>query len=361
MGGQITVSTGKLTLLGGSQIQALAGTGAGGTITVNATKSVELKGKGTLFARDREGNNVTNFFNSGLSASSGNQNSRGKSGNLIINTPKLTIANGGEISVSNFGSGDAGDIEIHTSELNLTTAGKIIANTSSGKGGSISLNAELSAILQDDATISTTAQQNGNGGNIAIATDNLVLLDFNRISANAQNGSGGNIGIDTRGLFVSSNSNITASSELGTDGVVDITTLDVNSKIETPELERSPLTAENYITTGCSLGQDFAKNQFRNIGRGGLPLNPIAETVTEETIADLGVIKRSKSEITASPDFEETPKSPRTKIAKQDRNETNSTSVAIVEANAWLVNEQGNIELVAKNSNTFWRSPSGCQ
>ncbi len=348
-GGQITLDTSKLTLKDGSQIQALAGTGAGGTIAVNATESVELKGTGTLLARDREGNIVTNLFNSGLSASSGNENSpfelqpQGKSGNLIINTPKLTIADRGEISVSNFGSGDAGDIKIDTTELNLATTGKIIANTASGAGGSIALNAERSVVLQDNATISTTARQNGNGGNIAIATDNLVLLDFNRISANAQNGSGGNIAIDTRGLFVSTNSTITASSELGTDGVVDITTLDVNSKIETAEPERSPLTAENYIATGCGLGQDFAKNQFRNIGRGGLPPNPMTEIITEEMIGDLGFL---------------------THVEAKDSNKlnvTHSKAVEIVEANAWVVNDRGNIELVATNPHTSWRSLYGCQ
>ncbi len=352
-GGQITVDTRKLTIFDGSQIQALAGTGAGGTITVNATESIELKGTGTLLARDREGNTVANFFNSGLSASSGNENlpfelqPQGKSGNLIINTPKLSIAEEGEISVSNFGSGDAGDIELDTTELNLTTAGKIIANTASGAGGSIALNAHRSVVLQDNAAISTTAQRNGNGGNIALATDNLVLLDFSRISADAQNGSGGNIAIDTRGLFVSTNSTITASSELGMDGVVDIITPDVNSTIETAEQERSPLTAENYIATGCGVGQDFTKNQFRNIGRGGFPPNPTTETVTGEILGDLGANDPQRPNIT--------------KKAPKKLSEAEYTSPAIVEATAWLVNEQGNIELVAKNPQSYWRSPSGCQ
>ena len=352
-GGQITVDTRKLTIKDGSQIQALAGTGAGGTITVNATESIELKGTGTLLARDREGNIVANFFHSGLSASSGNEDlpfelqPPGESGNLIINTSELTIADQGEISVSNFGSADAGDIEIDTTELNLTTAGKIIANTASGKGGSISLNADNSVVLQDNAAISTTAQRNGNGGNIAIATDNLVLLDFSRISADAQNGSGGNIAIDTRGLFVSTNSTITASSELGTDGLVDIITPDINSTIETAKQERSPLTAENYIVTGCGAGQDFAKNQFRNIGRGGLPPNLMAETVTGEILGDLGAIDSQKTNTNQK--------------AQNELSEAEYTSPAIVEATAWLVNEQGNIELVAKNPHSSWRSPSGCQ
>lgn len=332
-GGQIKIATGKLFLTDGSQIQALAGIGAGGTITVNATESIELKGTGTFLARDRQGNIVANLFNSGLSASSGNANLPGKSGSLIVNTPRLTIADGAEISVSNFGTGDAGDIKIDTAELDLTRSGKIIANTVSGKGGSIALNVERSAILQNEATISTTAQQNGNGGNIAITTDNLVLLDFNSISANAQNGSGGNITIDTRGLFVSTDSSITASSELGTDGLVDIITPDVNTKITTVvELERSPLTVENYITTGCGAGADFAKNQFRNIGRGGLPPNPTSETVIVETLEDLGTTNHKTNTTKPAQTIFAEPKTPK-----------------IIEATTWLVNQQGNIELVTCN------------
>ncbi len=347
-GGQITVNTGKLTILDGSQIQAFAGMGAGGTITVNATEAIELKGRGTFLARDRQGNTVANLLNSGLSASSGNGGFGGNSGNLILNTPQLTIAQGAEISVSNFGTGNAGNIEIDTTELNLTTTGKIIANTASGKGGSITLNSQSFLILQDDATISTTARQNGNGGNIAIATDNLVLLDFNRISANAQNGTGGNIAIDTRGLFVSLNSSITASSELGTDGVVNIITPEVNSTIETREQEQSPLTAENYIATGCSVGQDFTKNQFRNIGRGGLPPNPMVEAATGELLGDLG-----NNEISAVNILQKTQNKP---------NEAkDNLSSAIVEATAWRINQQGKIELIAENTTTNWQSLSSCQ
>ncbi|MGF1542259.1 MAG: filamentous hemagglutinin N-terminal domain-containing protein [Pleurocapsa sp.] len=347
-GGEITINTGKLTILDGSQIQALAGMGAGGTIAINATEAIELRGQGTFIARDRQGNTVANLLNSGISASSGNDSFQGNSGNLSLDTPRLTIAQGAEISVSNFGTGDAGDITVDTTKLNLATGGKIIANTASGKGGSIAINSLNSLILQDDATISTTAQQDGNGGNIAIATNNLVLLDFNRISANAQNGTGGNIAIDTRGLFVSFNSSITASSELGTDGVVDIITPEVNSTIETTEQERSPLTAENYIATGCSIGQDFTKNQFRYIGRGGLPPNPMVETAIEESLADLG-----DNEISGGGTAQKT---------QNKLNELkNNLSSAIVEATTWQINPQGKIELVTEHLTPMVRSPFGCQ
>ena len=254
----------------------------------------------------------------------------GKSGNLIVNTPNLSIDTGAKISVSSFGSGDAGDIAIAANKLNVNTTGQIAANTASGKGGSINLNVAELIVLTDRGAISTTAQQNGNGGNIDIATDNLVLLEFAKINANAQEGTGGNIQINSQGFFIDSESSITASSELGTDGIVKIVTPDIDSKIETTEQEETPLVAEKLITTGCSLGEDFARNQFRNIGRGGVPANPMEETGTEEVLGDLGYAQSKAADTTAK------------KYLPREQQ-------AITEATNWIVNQQGNLELIARN------------
>jgi len=116
-GGELKVNTRKLIIKDGSQIQALAGESAGGTISINATESVKLSGKGILRSRNLQGNISETELESGLSASSGNENlpfelqPKGKSGNLLINTPNLNIQNEAQISVSSFGTADAGDIQ----------------------------------------------------------------------------------------------------------------------------------------------------------------------------------------------------------------------------------------------------------
>jgi filamentous hemagglutinin family protein len=353
-GGELKVNTRKLIIKDGSQIQALAGEGAGGTISINATESVKLSGKGILRSRNLQGNISETELESGLSASSGNENlpfelqPKGKSGNLVINTPDLNIQNEAQISVSSFGTADAGDIEINTSTLNVDTAGKIVANTASGAGGSINLRADQSVILNNQGEISTTAQ-NGDGGNIGITTDNLVLLDANSISADAQQGSGGKIKINTLGFFIDPSSSITASSEVDTnEGVVEIITPDINSKIQTQEQEQSPLVAENYIATGCSVGQDFVKNQFRNIGRGGISGNLMEGTVSEETLSDLGDNTYSKLPNVAE---------------KANNNLTIDLSLKyqpITEATNWMINDQGKVELVAQSANLSVLATSAC-
>ncbi len=353
-GGQIGINTGELIINGGSQVQALAGNGAGGTITVNASQSVNISGTGILRSRDRAGNSSEIELNSGFSASSGIeglpalQQPQGKSGSLVINTPNLTVKDSAQISVSNYGLADAGDIKIMTSTLSLNTAGKIVANTASGEGGSIDIIAEKLVILDQASSISTAAEQNGNGGNIKVKTANLVLLDSNQVSANASQGNGGNITIDTQGLFIDPTSKITASSEVEQKkGTVKIDTLDLSSRLETDYYEQSPFAAENQINTGCGVGTSLAQNQFRDLGRGGIANNLLQETSNLETLADLGKhepkrsnsIKQSKHTSEQPTDLEDRP---------------------LTEANSWIINSQGVVELIAQEQVATSTQPSNC-
>lgn len=352
-GGQIRIDTGKLTIRDGSQIQALAGEGAGGTITVNASEAIDLSGTGIWRSRDSAGNLSTIELTSGFSASSGIKGlpatlqPQGKSGNLAIDTPYLSIAESAQISVSNYGLADAGDIKITTSTLSLDTAGEIVANTASGIGGSIDIVAEELVILDRASAISTTAARSGNGGNIAIETDNLVLLESNRVSADAKQGKGGNVAIDTQGLFVDPASSITASSEVEqNEGRVDISTLDLNSRFEIDYREQSLLSAENKIDRSCGVGTNRTSSEFRDIGRGGIPNNLLKETAHSDTLADLNEYDRSdliKSAEKAKLHFER------------------SEVPAIAEATTWIVNSKGVIELIAKNPTVTVAQSSLCQ
>ena len=351
-GGQIKIDTGSLIIRDGSQIQALAGQGAGGTITVNASKAIELSGT-KLWRAQQSADNLSEIeLSSGFSASSGIKGlpvtlqPQGKSGNLVVNTPSLSIAESAQISVSNYGLADAGDIKITAATLSLDTAGEIVANTASGAGGSIALNVEKLLMLDRASSISTTAQRSGNGGNIAIETKNLVLLESNRISADAKQGNGGKIAIDTQGLFVTPDSSITASSEIEQNkGRVEISTLNFNSRLETDYREQSPLSAENQIDTACGVGTDLTQDRFRDIGRGGVPHNLLQETTNLETLEDL-----DRHEQLDSIEQEQTDEQPTATLDLPP----------ITEASTWIVNAKGAIELVARSTATITQ-PSVCQ
>ncbi len=333
-GGNIFIQGNRINISNGSIISAgTHSSGNGGDITIYAKDLVELSGKNEM---------INSFISTSTSGD-------GAGGEITVNTGNLLLQDGGQIRADSFGlgEGEAGTITVNATEsIEISGTGIVpnlgesqsgfFATTESGSGGEIELTAN-SILLRDNGTISAFADNNGDGGNIDIATDTLVLFDPSEIRADAKEGRGGNIQINTQGLFVASgvDEQITASSERGIDGQVDINTLDVDSKIETTIPERSPLVVKNLIYTGCSFGQDSINNQFNQIGRGGLPLNPMAEITTEDVMVDLGKI--------------ELPKTP---------NQTSESTVPfqyepareIREANSFRVDRHGNVKLVAQTS-----------
>ena len=348
-GGTIEINTGKLVITDGALIESNSfGTGKAGTITVDANESILISGSRFSDIFNQE-------FSSGFSASSGFEGlplelqipNLGASGSITVNTPRLSIEDGGEISVSNFGMGNAGDITINARELLLNNDSQITAITASGDGGSINFNSS-EIVLRDKAAIATTADGNGNGGNITMKANNIVLFDESNINADANLGSGGNIKITTQSLLTQKNPEdaVTASSERGIDGIVEIKTPDTNSKLETTQVKRSPLAAEESIYTGCGLGTDFEANKFSYIGRGGIRKSPFESVETQEVIGDLGL----EESVLQAAELN-TNKNP-------DNNIVDKTPKSIIEATAWVVNAQGNVELIAQASHN--PLPSGC-
>ena len=353
-GGDVQINTGKLVITDGARIDSSSfGPGKAGNIVVNAHESIIISGSKTFFSEDF--NKEVNF-NSGLIASSGFEGlsipDSGESGNLIVNTPRVSIKDGGEISVSNFEKKDAGNIEINTRELSLNKNSKIAARTAFGNGGSIIVNGNQ-IILRDEATIAATADfdrdgGNGNGGNIAITSDNIVMFDESSINANAFEGRGGNISITTQSLLTHKNPEdaITASSERGIDGIVEINTPDTNSKLETIQARITPLAGEESIDTSCASGTDFSANKFVYIGRGGIPSSPFESTDNREFLGDLGLEESvfEGVELDANYNFH--------------HQKTAKTPKLIIEATEWIVNAQGNVELIAQAASDSL--PSGC-
>ncbi|MEM9276361.1 MAG: filamentous hemagglutinin N-terminal domain-containing protein, partial [Cyanobacteria bacterium P01_F01_bin.143] len=343
-GGNIEIKTDRLVIMDDAAINSSTfGAGKAGNIIVQAKESILISG--SSFNQDFQQFSPR----SGLFAVSGGQaTNAGASGKVTINTSQLLIEDGGAISVSNFGTGNAGNIEINVEELLLNNDSQIISTRASGDEGSITISGN-EIVLRDSSTIATTATGNGNGGNITFNADNIVLFDESTINANAFEGSGGKITITTQGLFTENNpaNVITASSEVkGLDGTVEINTPDTNSKLETTEQRQSPLAAEESIYTGCSLGTDFSANKFSYIGRGGMRKGPFDSLESQEVIADLGLEEsiQSTAELSAN--------------HRLNNDQIDKTSQSITEATTWIINDQGKVELIAQAPNHA--SSSGC-
>ena len=333
--GTVTIDTPQLVIRdGGTVSTSTLAEGSAGSLFINVTEFIEVTGKapdGNAPARigsdaSIEAPELREFL--GVPDMPG-----GDAGSAIVNTPRLIVSKGAEVTVENEGTGRAGSLTVNAgSILLLDSNAGITASTASGEGGNIFLTADRLQ-LQNQSQVSTEAAGTGNGGNITIDAETIALLENSNVTANAFQGSGGNIQIQTQGLFLSPDSGITASSQFGVDGIVEIVNPDIDTQLGLVELVGKPLEPIDIIVTGCA---SVLENSFVFSGRGGLPPNPSRQLISDRPWTDLRDLSAFRGQDTAS--------TPRANVPGK-----------LVEANGWIVHADGKIELVALVNNS--RSP----
>ena len=175
--GDIIIDAERVRVLDGGRIGAgiLIESGNAGDVVVRASQSIELRGT------RRDG--LTSIIASDVSGVS-----EGRGGNIVIETPTVVLAEGGQISVGVAGSGDAGNINIQAAEIFVSDP----VLDASGEGGVIS---GIAATVKEGGT--------GNGGDINLEADRLRVFDGGQItSANDGEGTAGNITVQVRELEV---------------------------------------------------------------------------------------------------------------------------------------------------------------
>ncbi|MHC5936704.1 two-partner secretion domain-containing protein [Nostoc sp.] len=336
-------------LLGSSTLA----TASAGSVTINASKSVDIQGKSAdsiLPSRIASTAEIIDSANQAVyrlpAIPSGN------AGSLTINTPSLHITDGAYVTVKNDGLGRAGDLQINANSIFLDNQGVITASTASGNGGNVRLNLLSSLLMRHDSLISATAAGNGNGGNLSINAPVIVGLENSDIIANAVQGQGGNINISTQGLFglkfrdrLTPENDITASSEFGINGTVDINNFGIDPNSGLVELPENVTDPSQQIATGCAGSEG---SRFVATGRGGIPQNPLQKVTSDvydglrlRTWSDIRDISayRKTGEVMA-----QIPESPE----------------VLVQATSWHRNAQGKIELVADKSPTYVQQRLTC-
>jgi filamentous hemagglutinin family protein len=254
--GKVEITTGQLILRDGGQItSSTIGRGNGGTIFVNASESVQASG---------QGENDGEVDKSGLLVETSGKftTPTGNGGSLTIDTGRLVIQDGANVSVSAIegSTGQAGTLKIDASEsVEISGAGSTLqAESQSPKPAGDLIISTKELLIQDGAEVSATSQGSGNAGNIDITANsllmnrgnivaetrgnpeqqganiNLKVSDLLRleneslISATAfDNANGGNINIDTNFLIASppegsNGSDITANASRGRGGNIKI-------------------------------------------------------------------------------------------------------------------------------------------
>ncbi|MBD2563814.1 MULTISPECIES: filamentous hemagglutinin N-terminal domain-containing protein [Nostoc] len=254
-GGNLTIKADQLSIRDGGRVSvSTRSQGNAGKLFVRAKDLVEVVGIHSEYGE------------SGLTASV-TPRGKGTGGDLTIETRRLNVRDGGQVSVMTLGKGDAGKLQIHadesieivgtspnaeiqsqlsaevgsgstgrggnliikTGQLNVKDGASITSrSTGEGIAGDISIFANIIGLINKSAINAEATSQDG--GNIKLQIANLILLRRDsQISTSAGSerspGNGGNINIKADFLVAipSEDSDITANSFGGKGGVINIT------------------------------------------------------------------------------------------------------------------------------------------
>jgi filamentous hemagglutinin family protein len=349
--GDLTINTRQLIVRDGGLVAAAAtgNAGQGGNLTVNALESVEVIGKNP--------GGIDSDRRSSISAET--TGGSGDSGTVTINTGQLIVRDEALVSVNNDGSGKAGNLEVQARSIFLDNGGTIEAQTASGEGGNIRLQLQDLLVMRRNSLISAEAGGTGNGGNIDIDTQLLVALENSDIIANAVGGFGGRVEITTQGIFGTQarrdrtpESDITASSAAGPqfDGVVEIQTPDVDPTKGIVALPEEVVDVTGLIAQGCGTGRVAQSSQFILTGRGGLSPNPGGTIPSDTVLEDLGTVPVQRAR-----------KDSGTAISTKP---TRPSAAPLVEAQGWVINSSGQLVLTAQaptvTPHSSWLTSASC-
>ena len=369
--GRLSIDTRRLSVGNGGYISTATGSsGQGGDLEINATELVEIVANPAdtdladgLFTTTGGSGNAGNLTIStqrlrvrngaAVSAATGS-GSTGRGGNLTItasDSVEVTgTSNNGQLqsllSVRSRGEGQAGNLTVTTPNLTLKDRGAINAESNAVDGGNITLNVDRLLLLRNNSSISATAglaQSAGDGGNITVNTPNGFIVavpkENSDITANAFEGRGGNINITTQGIYglefrpgLTPLSDIAASSKFGLDGEFQLDLLtNVDPSRGLAQLPINVVDASEQIDRRCTPEGANQGSSFIITGRGGIPPSP-----NEPLQADLAIANW----VTLDSDTEtNTPPSATTTRS--------SVPKKLVEAQGWMLNEQGQVVLTA--------------
>ncbi len=323
-GGNINLNANRLRVFNGGQITSSSeGNGSAGNVNLNVN-FIDVEGISPTLVNGR-------YLPSTIMASS---NSAFAAGSVNIQSEVLQVRDRAEITVSNSGSGDAGNLNVIARNIFLDNGASLQAEVNGGNQGNIRLQVRDVLLLRHGSNITTNAQGASTGGNIDINARFVVAVprENSDIVANAVLGSGGNIQITTQAIFglefrprLTPQSDITASSEFGISGNVQISTINTDPSSGLVELPVEVADPSQQIATGCT---DMSGSSFVATGRGGVPQNPTQQIAGDrpwEDMRDLSAYRNFGNKVTQMPAF----------------------PPVLVQANTWHRHSDGTVELIA--------------
>ncbi|MDY6782541.1 MAG: S-layer family protein [Cyanobacteriota bacterium] len=315
--GDIRVLTRQLTVRDGGLVASFSfGSGDGGNVEVNTAESVELVGFNP------------NFSGSSISTTSLNA---GQAGDVVINTARLTLRDGGRVDANTIASGDAGNVIVNASELIeirgtvpnplLITPSLIgsaantpdpalqqflgLAPVPSGSPGNVTINTSQLRI-SDGALVTVRNDGSGDAGFLSVRA-NSIVLDDGSITASTASGEGGNIDLQV-GDFLLLRSGSIISAEAGSRaGTGNGGNLNINSPlIVAVSRENSDIIANAFAGNGGNINIETDGIFGLAIARGSLN-NTLSEINASSRTGISGTIAISNPEVDTSSGLVELP------------------------------------------------------
>jgi filamentous hemagglutinin family protein len=297
--GQLTINTRTLKLKNSGFVATSSlGIGSGGNLVINASESIEIGGRYAVGAYQSTISSTIDIPTPSYAKVFGLTGEPvGSAGNVTVNTTNLRMNGPASITSSNRGLGDAGTVSIAADSIWVSQGASIMALTKAGEGGNIDLRAQ-NLILRRGGFISATAGEFGNGGNIKINAPIIVGLENSDITANSRRGRGGNIEITTQGMVgllyrpkLTPENDITASSEFGVNGSVQVNNVGVDPNSGLSDLPTDLIDASQQVASQCAAKTG---SRFVLTGRGGILQDPTQASQTYYPWQDLRPVAAEK-------------------------------------------------------------------
>jgi len=237
-GGTIMINSQFMEQLNGSITSASVlpqATGNSGGVKLNVSDTLKVSGFRPGFIR--EGMLIVQNSQSAIiSGTAGN----GKGGLLEITAKNLIIGDYASVGSVTGGIGDAGDMMINVDNLYLQNGGMLTDSSSviaggkllpaTGNGGHLTVTAKQDIVIEGrnpfyPSSISTNTFLSGQGGNIDLQANRLILRDGGTVTANSLGtGNAGDIHIKANEIHLSSGSEITSAAIQAIGGNIVINT-----------------------------------------------------------------------------------------------------------------------------------------
>ena len=219
--GRIDITTANLSLLGGGQVDA-------STSGVGNAEAITIKASGTILAEGEDSGGFASGIRSQVTSTG-----EGNAGGIDITTTNLSLLGGGVVDASTFGVGDAGGITIKASgtisaegeDSRGFNSGIFSIAGESGKGDAEDMNINTNNLFfTEGAEISVESLGQGEARNLFIQANSIALEKGASLFASTPVGTGGSIELQIAdNLTLRDNSTISArATENANGGNIDI-------------------------------------------------------------------------------------------------------------------------------------------